>query len=163
MKNCLKVSFAKKDCSTCDLRREGSRRRNSGAELLDYQIFTEGAQRANLLNHVQKVNIEKNIAKKLRIYWENRLNFTSAELPRVCPPQQMLDVIWKMTLHSEKMLREYAGLQYTDGFNAEESYSEMQLDFEKASRTSLCALDVDGILEDERWLSYFKSLLDSTK
>ena len=88
-------------------------------------FFTEGARRANLLNHVPKVNIEKNIAKKLRIYWENRLNFTSAELPRVCPPQQMLDAIWKMTLHSEKMLREYAGLQYTDGFNAEESYSEM--------------------------------------
>jgi len=151
--------------STCEdlSRQQESRRRNSGADLQVYRFLTEGARRAKLLNHVPNREIERDIAKNLRIYWESTLNFTSAELPRVCPPQHILDAIWKMTLHSEKMFREYAGLKNTDGFDSEKSNSKMRLDFEKASRTSLCSLDVDRILEDERWLSYFKSLQSSAK
>mmetsp|Transcript_2570 Transcript_2570/g.5410 ORF Transcript_2570/g.5410 Transcript_2570/m.5410 type:complete len:122 (-) Transcript_2570:254-619(-) len=120
---------------------------------MDYRYLAEAARRAKLLNYQPSRQNEGYMAEKLSNYWESTLNLPTDDFPMVCPPQHILDAIWNVTLHSEKMLVELGELEHREGFE-----SEMRLEFEDASRMSLCALDVKTMLEDERWQPFFKSL-----
>ena len=140
--------------STCAaIRREETSGKRNARQTMDYRYLAEAARRAKLLNYQPSRQNEGYMAKKLSNYWESTLNLPTDDFPMVCPPQHILDAIWNVTLHSEKMLVELGELEHREGFE-----SEMRLEFEDASRMSLCALDVKTMLEDERWQSFFKSL-----
>lgn len=113
---------------------------------LDYDFLIEGAQKAKLVVNSNNIKTATQI-QKLRDFWETTLNMTIFDLPRVCPPQHILDSIWNITLYSEKMF-----------FRNELNETEMWLEFENASRRSLCAVDVDQVLTDERLILFLKSL-----
>ena len=140
--------------STCAaIRREETSGKRNAHKTMDYRYLADAARRAKLLNYQPSRQNEGHMAEKLSNYWESTLNLTTDDFPMACPPQHILDAIWNVTLHSEKMLVELAELEHREGFE-----SEMRLEFDDASRTSLCALDVKTMLEDERWQSFFKSL-----
>ena len=102
------------------------------------------------------------------------MNFTIADFPIICPPRHILDAIWNITLYSENMLGkffvEFDKELEKDKEDKEEGLSfhslevsnldDIRLDCDNASRSSLCAIDVEKILKDERWKSFFKSFED---
>lgn len=172
--------------STCDAIRQEEEKNTSSSssstssktntrQPLEYNYLLEGARKAKLINYppTQK-RTEQNIVKKMSQYWESTLNFTIADFPTICPPRHILDAIWNITLYSENMLGkffvEFDKELEKDKEDKEEGLSfhslevsnldDIRLDFDNASRSSLCAIDVEKILKDERWKSFFKSFED---
>lgn len=90
----------------------------------------------------KKIKIKQAINKK-----KNEMSY---EFQRICPPQDVLDGIWNITLTSEMLL-------FPAAFEDPSGQIELRNDFD-SKKSSFCVVDVDKTLQDERWQSFFTTL-----
>lgn len=97
-------------------------------------------------------------------YQEETLNLTAADFARKCPPPETLEKLWELSVQYERTLfpTAYASDRLVVDDTDEDLYylgeKAMKIDFDEASKTSLCALDVDVILSSPSWRNFFNSM-----
>ena len=95
----------------------------------------------------------KAIIQATQNHQEKTLGLTNHDFPRVCPQRKVLNKIWHISLQTEKFL--FPSLFEDSKADAEANLRE---DFDLAAKTSLCVLDVQKVLQDDAWKTFFKSM-----
>ena len=99
----------------------------------------------------------KEIVNAAQAYAEDKLHIDAERLPKICPASDDLQKLWDLSWKYEQIFHQrYLG----DGYD-EDAIKE---DFKVASQTYLCATDVDAILSEPQWQSFFESFqVDSSR
>ena len=130
-----------------------------------YQNIAYIAHRSNLINVNTKERYTVVQRKIEAFYRENtgipehaRVNFdksnVSSSVPKVklkCPPQEVLDFLLDVSIRAEREL-------VPDFFSSPRGETELKLDFEKKSKTTLCEVDIAAMLNESEWKQFFVKL-----
>ncbi len=115
---------------------------------LDYHDLAYGAMKAGMI----EINTDgkmRNVAIKIKRHQEQTLKLRSSDFERVCLPTDILEKVWQLSLSTESML-------FPEQVNS--TKDDLKFDFDKATRTTLCKLDVEKILGKDEWQSFFEQL-----
>lgn len=141
--------------NTCDAIRKDTEhlKLNKAGPMLDYKDLVYGAMQAKLI-HTSKLEGEgmNALALATKKHQEEVYNTTKKNLKRICPERDVLDLIWEFSLLSEKTLFPH------DFRNTSVAEASMKADFEEIAHTALCKLDIDKILNEPSWQTFFKNL-----
>jgi hypothetical protein len=130
---------------TCHATRNESVHANRAKDLA-YEDLVFAAANASLI----KINTDeemKHIANAAQSYQEKTLNKTSNDFPKICLSPEDKKVLLDKSLELERRV-------YPETFSLMEI--DTRLDFEAASQTSLCDIDVDGTLLNDEWIQFFQ-------
>lgn len=125
--------------------------KDNGSEDLDYMHLIQGAAQSGLIK-IRRENIDETSAlldavkRKIDKFYKK-----GKELKRNCLQQSTLDMMWNLSLEYKRTLFPVSHDPSLDEDN-------MKLEFEKASKTTLCTVDVEETLSQETWQNFFKSL-----
>ena len=142
---CHAVPDAKHMCNA--IRVEGSLKTNSKINM-DYRDLAHYANITGMVR-IESQKKMKQVTDAIQIFHEKKS--TNSELKRVCPPPDTLEKLWNLTFMSEIM------------FSPEKEFLDhdeigLRSDFEKASVSTLCKVDVKKTLAEETWQAFFKNL-----
>eukprot|EP01082_Thalassiosira_pseudonana_P012313 g11053.t1 g11053 contig48:41235-42609(-) len=112
-------------------------------ENIDYSDLAYGAKQAGLVE-INSDQDMRRFAKKIEDHHEKALN--GAPFRRECLPSHVLEEIWNITLTSEMWMLPSS---------TDTALAEMRADFEIASNTKLCKVDVRKTLSDPSWIQFF--------
>jgi hypothetical protein len=112
-------------------------------ENLDYSDLAYGAKQAGLVE-INSDQDMRRFAKKIEDHHEKAFN--GAPFRRECLPSHVLEEIWNITLASEMWMLPSS---------TDTALAEMRADFERASNTTLCKVDVRKTLSDPSWIQFF--------
>jgi hypothetical protein len=140
--------------NACDAIRSGKKvpPSNVGPNF-DYDDLALGARKARLIQfNDTNASETKFVIQAIQNHQEKTLNLTTRDFPRLCPSEDTLNRIWNTSLMAEMSLFPSLFENFTEG------ESNMRNDFELAASTSLCVVNVNWILQQDTWESFFKSL-----
>lgn len=115
-----------------------------------YAEFTQLIKLSKERNVTKKEVEEKEAGKQIQSFVHSTLNIETKDLPSKCIDNDVLDNIYGFSLNQEKTL-------FPVWFEARGGEDRFRKDFEKFYETSLCAIDSEAILEDERWVTFLGS------
>lgn len=117
------------------------------ARSFDYDDLALGAMKAGMIqfNETDK-NMTSIITKAIQDHQEKTLKLERNDFHRLCPPEEVLNDIWKKSLMSELKL-----------FPKSDIYN-LRNDFKVCSSSKLCVVDVEKTMKEATWQSFFKSL-----
>ena len=114
---------------------------------LEYEDIARAARKAVILDFEDK-DIPK-VSQGMQRYHEDVLHMARGDFKMMCPPPDVLQTIWDISLEAEKTL-------FPELFESNpEHESEMRADFDIAAGTKLCNVDTDSVLKDEAWKPFF--------
>jgi hypothetical protein len=136
----------------CDVvRRSPNATRSNERSELDYSNLAYGAFRAGLVQIDSQKRLDQ-VTSACQNRQKNILYLTAADFPRICLPSETLELLWNMSLAYEQALFPDASESKYLGAHS------LRKDFDEASKTSLCTVDVQAILADLKWQEFFRSL-----
>ena len=115
---------------------------------LDYRYLVSGAMQAGLVV-LGRLSVDPFEA--TQNHQEITLNLTSSNFQRICPKPNVLDRVWNITVTTERFF-------CPETVNDKDHQAEMRADFDVASSTSLCKLDIQSTLKEVTWQDIFKFL-----
>jgi hypothetical protein len=149
---CSVLPGAKHTCDDYDL--HATTIRGNEAENLDYDILAVHAYESGLIT--DKSLRRKVVAEKTSRYAVSN-NIT---LPLECPSKDVLDDIYRNSLHVEKWAKSRA--QFSKGNEEElllDQLEEFNTDWEATvAKNKFCNVDAAKALEDEKWQTFFRGL-----
>jgi len=89
--------------------------------------------------------------KRIQEFQESKLNKTSTDFPKMCPPKSFLERIWKESIWTEK--RVWSNQQHRKVERRHRAAFDRAVEANK-----FCTINATTVLEDERWLDFFKSM-----
>ena len=133
---------------TCDgLKAQSSTKQLNSGDHMEYLDLAFAASRADMIE-INNDSKMKQVAQAFFKHHKDTLNGTTFE--RICPSADVLDKLWNMTVAFEKELFPDSAVDQT--------LEEMRQDFNEASQTKLCKIDVDQTLKDPLWLNFIKTM-----
>ena len=145
--------------NTCNaIRRQGDTiKANSARETFDYEDLVYIANMTGLIRIKNDADFKMK-ARKVKNFQENVLKKTSNDFKRICPSPVVLEDLWDFSLKIERSLfPEYFFNDEGDGSSL--SYlATLRLDFEKTASSTMCKLDLQAILNQQQWKSFFRRL-----
>ena len=145
---CRALPDATHTCNAIRLEEHKIPRTNIANLDLDYRYLVIGAIQAGL---VVLGRLPANPFKATQNHQEITLNLTSSNFRRICPKPDVLDRVWNITVTMERFF-------YPETVNDKDHQAELRADFDIASSTSLCKLDVQSTLKEATWQDFFKFL-----
>eukprot|EP00593_Proboscia_inermis_P012840 CAMPEP_0171326010 /NCGR_PEP_ID=MMETSP0816-20121228/117175_1 /TAXON_ID=420281 /ORGANISM="Proboscia inermis, Strain CCAP1064/1" /LENGTH=207 /DNA_ID=CAMNT_0011825345 /DNA_START=556 /DNA_END=1179 /DNA_ORIENTATION=- len=114
---------------------------------LDYSDVAYGAKKVGLIN-IKTDKMMKKVVLAVQSHQERTLKLESSDFKRQCLPPDILEKVWEISLSSEMALFP----KYVKS-----TTNNLRSDFDMAAKTTLCKVDVEEILKEEEWQSFFKS------
>ena len=138
---------------------------NRSSDSFLYQDIAYIAHRSNLINvntkkqyTVVQSEIKAFYRENTRIPEHVRDNFDLSnsssrfrKLKLKCPHRQLLDFLLDVSIRAEREL-------VPDFFSSPRGETELKLDFEKRSKTTLCEVDIAAMLNESGWKQFFTKL-----
>ncbi len=158
---------------TCNAIRENVKkdhkppRSNSSSKNLDYRFLVGGALKMAGFGHLASLNDRQKEERLVEAAQEYHMNMhpnnnstTPSDFPRKCPPPDLLDRLWNVTLTNEMVLYPEKFQDQDTSYDGKDYKTWLREDFEKASRTSLCELDVESTLKARAMGEVFQRYLN---
>ena len=117
------------------------------AQPLDYDMLATGAARRGDLFDLDKFT-RRQIANKIKQYHESELGLKVKDFPLICPSTHHIMSLYNASKIMEDTL-----------FPNRKNSSALEATFQKRLQSkAFCNVNVTNVLEDETWISFFKSL-----
>ena len=114
---------------------------------LDHSDLAYGATKAGLIK-IESDKKMNEVAKALQSHQEKTLKLKSSDFKRQCLPPDILQELWELSLGFELTL-------FPEYVNS--TANDLRSDFEEAAKTTLCKIDIEKTLKEEKWQSFFNS------
>ena len=144
---CDVLPNAKNTCA--EYLNEGKQERDNSAISLCYIELVLAAKAVGLIDIHNYLKYEQ-LVEAVRYHQEHNRNMTCNDFKKKCLPSEILKEVWEASLKNEAAL-----------FPGQVSENEMRAEFAKAAHSTLCVTDVDEILKEEEWKSFFQSYKQS--
>lgn len=137
--------------NTCNSISIGEQIHSNAAWTFDYEDLAYGAKSHGLID-IESVKDMYVIAWQIQKFQEQSMKLKSSDFKRICPKPDTMKRFWEFSLMVEKSL-------FPHRFAGDETYLlSLKSEFDVMATTTLCKLDVDGILSEKRWITFLKNL-----
>jgi len=134
--------------ATCEAMKSRKVNNQRGASVdLDYRRLVFAAQERGMLGG-KDISFAANAAQHRQ---ENILNQTAFDFPKECLSNADLQTLLQVSLDEEEH-------NVPSFFQTPDGEEKLRLDFDIASNTTLCSINVDKILMSPSWVDFFQTL-----
>jgi len=146
---CNVVKNASHTCNA--IRNEKGKSHLNPSVPLEYGDIIYAAMKAGLVE-IKTSKRMHDITRAAKRHQEEVLGLTAKDFPRACPSSEILEKIWQISMEAEM---EFFPEQVN---GTDEGLPDLRSDFENAATSTLCHADIDAIIQESEWISFFESL-----